>query len=83
MRKSMRILIQMMTSALLAAEHMQTWPGGRTNHYFFDMNRDFFAQTQPETRARIKVLQQWVADGGTLIALDNAVSYLGSDLTGC
>ena len=42
-----------------AAEHMQTWPGGRTNHYFFDMNRDFFAQTQPETRARIKVLQQW------------------------
>jgi len=42
-----------------AAEHKQTWPGGRTNHYFFDMNRDFFAQTQPETRARIKVLQQW------------------------
>ncbi|HJN50348.1 MAG: M14 family metallopeptidase [Pseudomonadales bacterium] len=42
-----------------AAEHMQTWPGGRTNHYFFDMNRDFFAQTQPETRARVKVLQQW------------------------
>ena len=34
----------------LSAEHDEPWPGGRSNHYLFDMNRDWFAQTQPETR---------------------------------
>jgi zinc carboxypeptidase len=42
-----------------AIEHTEAWPGGRTNHYLFDMNRDWFALTQPETRGRIKVLQEW------------------------
>ena len=37
------------------AEHDEPWPGGRSNHYLFDMNRDWFAQTQPETRGRITV----------------------------
>lgn len=37
------------------AEHDEPWPGGRSNHYLFDMNRDWFAQTQPETRGRIKI----------------------------
>jgi hypothetical protein len=37
------------------AEHDEPWPGGRANHYLFDMNRDWFAQTQPETRGRIAV----------------------------
>jgi len=37
------------------AEHDEPWPGGRSNHYLFDMNRDWFAQTQPETRGRIAV----------------------------
>ena len=37
------------------AEHDEPWPGGRSNHYLFDMNRDWFAQTQPETRGRIRV----------------------------
>ena len=32
---------------LQSAEHNEIWPGGRTNHYLFDMNRDWFAQTQP------------------------------------
>jgi len=35
---------------LQSAEHNEVWPGGRVNHYLFDMNRDWFAQTQPETR---------------------------------
>ncbi len=32
---------------------------GRTNHYHFDLNRDWFAVTQPETRGRIRVLREW------------------------
>ena len=43
----------------MAAEHNEPWPGGRSNHYYFDMNRDWFAMTQPETQARIKTYQQW------------------------
>ncbi|NNE67510.1 MAG: peptidase M14 [Pyrinomonadaceae bacterium] len=43
----------------IAAEHNEPWPGGRTNHYYFDMNRDWIALTQPETRGRIKALQEW------------------------
>ena len=39
----------------LSAEHDEPWPGGRSNHYLFDMNRDWFAQTQPETRGRLAV----------------------------
>ncbi len=38
-----------------SAEHDEPWPGGRSNHYLFDMNRDWFAQSQPETRGRIRV----------------------------
>ena len=43
----------------LAAEHDEPWPGGRTNHYLFDMNRDWFIMTQPETRGRIAAIQEW------------------------
>ncbi|MDX1676441.1 M14 family metallopeptidase [Arsukibacterium sp.] len=42
----------------LSAEHNEPWPNGRTNHYLFDMNRDWISLTQPETRGRVKVLQQ-------------------------
>ena len=38
-----------------SAEHDEPWPGGRSNHYLFDMNRDWFAQSQPETRGRIRI----------------------------
>ncbi len=37
----------------------QPWPGGRYNHYLFDMNRDYFALTQPETRGRVTAYQNW------------------------
>ena len=43
----------------VAAERNEPWPGGRTNHYHFDMNRDWFALTQPESRGRVKLLQEW------------------------
>lgn len=42
-----------------AAEHNETWPSGRVNHYLFDMNRDWFAHTQPETRGRAKAYLEW------------------------
>ncbi len=43
----------------MSAEHNEPWPGGRTNHYLFDLNRDWFIMTQPETRGRVKILQEW------------------------
>jgi len=43
----------------ISAEHDEPWPGGRTNHYLFDLNRDWFILTQPETRGRIKALLEW------------------------
>jgi len=42
-----------------AAEHNEAWPGGRSNHYLFDMNRDWFALTQTETRARVRLFLEW------------------------
>ncbi|MGH9789094.1 MAG: M14 metallopeptidase family protein [Candidatus Acidiferrales bacterium] len=42
-----------------AAEHQERWPGGRTNHYLFDLNRDWAWQSQPESRARIRAYRQW------------------------
>lgn len=41
-------------------EHAEPWPGGRTNHYNFDLNRDWAWQTQVETRQRIKKYNQWM-----------------------
>ncbi len=41
-------------------EHNEEWPGGRPNHYLFDLNRDWAWQTQIETQARIKVYNQWL-----------------------
>ena len=42
-----------------AAEHSEDWPSGRSNHYYFDLNRDWAWLTQKETQARIKVYQEW------------------------
>lgn len=42
-----------------AREHMEPWPSGRTNHYNFDLNRDWAWQTQVETKQRIPLYQQW------------------------
>ena len=44
----------------LSAERDEPWPGGRMNHYIFDMNRDWFTQTQPEMRAHVATLLEWM-----------------------
>lgn len=46
-------------SDLISAEHNEPWPGGRSNHYLFDMNRDWFILSQPETQGHVAALQQW------------------------
>ncbi len=43
-----------------AMEHNEPWPGGRSNHYLFDLNRDWAWQSQIETQSRIKVYNQWL-----------------------
>jgi len=40
-------------------EYDEVWPGGRTNHYWFDMNRDWLPVQLPESRARIASFHHW------------------------
>ena len=44
----------------MAREHREPWPGGRTNHYNFDLNRDWVWQTQVESKQRIKMYNKWM-----------------------
>ena len=38
----------------------EAWPRGRTNHYWFDLNRDWLPVQHPESRNRVKVFQAWL-----------------------
>lgn len=40
-------------------EYDESWPGSRTNHYWFDLNRDWLLQQHPESRGRINTFQRW------------------------
>ncbi|MFV8224747.1 M14 family metallopeptidase [Christiangramia aquimixticola] len=40
-------------------EYSEVWPGGRTNHYWFDMNRDWLPVQLPESQARISTFHDW------------------------
>ena len=40
-------------------EHREVWPGGRTNHYWFDLNRDWLFLQQPESRGRLEIYHAW------------------------
>lgn len=40
-------------------EHQEAWPNGRTNHYWFDLNRDWLLLTHPESQARIAQFHSW------------------------
>ena len=41
-------------------EFNEVWPGGRTNHYWFDLNRDWLPAQLPESQARIKTFSSWL-----------------------
>ncbi len=40
-------------------EQNEAWPGGRTNHYWFDLNRDWLLQQHPESRGRVEAFHEW------------------------
>lgn len=40
-------------------EYNEVWPGGRTNHYWFDLNRDWLPVQHPESQGRVDVFHQW------------------------
>ncbi len=48
------------TSNSYDREYDEVWPGGRTNHYWFDMNRDWLPVQLPESQARIKTFHDWM-----------------------
>ncbi|MBT8321353.1 MAG: zinc carboxypeptidase, partial [Eudoraea sp.] len=41
------------------AEHNEYWPGGRTNHYWFDLNRDWLLAINPESRGKLNWYHEW------------------------
>lgn len=41
------------------AEHNETWPRGRTNHFWFDLNRDWLLAINPESRGKLKWYHEW------------------------
>ncbi|MDC1505261.1 M14 family metallopeptidase [Winogradskyella sp.] len=43
-----------------ASEHNEPWPGGRPNHYLFDLNRDWAWATQIESASRLKAYNKWM-----------------------
>jgi hypothetical protein len=59
----------------IAAGRDEPWPGGRMNHYVFDLNRDWFAQTQPETRLQAPELLSFLPQ----VVVD--VHEMGTDMT--
>jgi len=40
-------------------EFSEPWPGGRTNHYWFDLNRDYIMLQQPESAGRVAAFYKW------------------------
>ncbi|MCB0571303.1 MAG: zinc carboxypeptidase [Phaeodactylibacter sp.] len=40
-------------------EYHEAWPGGRTNHYWFDLNRDWLPAQHPESQGRLRVFHEW------------------------
>lgn len=43
-----------------SSQHDEPWPGGRYNHYLYDLNRDWAWLVQPESQARWNLYAQWM-----------------------
>jgi hypothetical protein len=56
-------------------EHRETWPGGRTNYYWFDLNRDWLPAQHPESQGRLALFRRWMPN----VALD--FHEMGNDHT--
>ena len=41
-------------------EHREGWPSGRTNYYWFDLNRDWLPAQHPESQGRLKIARRWL-----------------------
>ena len=41
-------------------EYNENWPQGRTNHYWFDLNRDWLPSQLPESKVRVKSFSEWL-----------------------
>lgn len=58
-----------------AMQHQGVWPWGRSNHYWFDLNRDWILLTQPETKGRVETIIKYhpvlVVDGHEMGSNDN------------
>ncbi len=48
-----------LTSDNASREYNEVWPGGRTNHYYFDLNRDWLVSQMPESQGRVRLFQEW------------------------
>ena len=48
-----------LVSDINSREFSETWPGGRSNHYWFDMNRDWLYQQMPESKGRLVKFYDW------------------------
>ena len=50
---------QVLVADPMHREHTEGWPNGRTNHYWFDLNRDWLLAQHPETWARLEQFHRW------------------------
>ena len=48
-----------LTSDNASREYNEVWPGGRVNHYYFDLNRDWLVSQMPESQGRVRLFQEW------------------------
>jgi hypothetical protein len=51
---------RLLVDSPLHRERREAWPGGRTNHYWFDLNRDWLLLTHPESRGRLAQFHRWM-----------------------
>jgi len=51
---------KILTTNPISREHQEPWPGGRVNHYQFDLNRDWAWATQVESQQRLPYYRQWM-----------------------